>query len=81
MTIVLAFMSFWLGIVGLICIGLILAGLFQFGKILQNGLSPKMFIPFGMFAFGYLLIYLAFKTESKKSKEFLATLLEAQEMN
>lgn len=74
---VLIFISFWLGIVGLVCIGMLLAGLSHFRQLLQNGFSPMFLIPFGMFAFGCLLTYFAFKVESKKSKEFLATLLES----
>jgi hypothetical protein len=74
---VLVFISLWLGIVGLVCIGIILAGIFQFRQVLQNGFSPMLFIPFGMFVFGCLLAYFAFKGESKNSKEFLAKLLES----
>jgi hypothetical protein len=75
--VVLIFISFWLGVVGLVCIGMILAGLLQFKQILHNGFSPMLFIPFGMFAFGCLLTHFAFKGESKNSKEFLARLLES----
>jgi len=75
--IVLIFISFWLGIVGLVCIGMLFAGLLQIKQILQNGFSPILFIPFGMFAFGCLLTHFAFKGESKNSKEFLARLLES----
>jgi hypothetical protein len=74
---VLIFISFWLGIVGLVCLGTLLVGLLQFRQILQNGFSPMLLIPFGMFAFGCLLTHFAFKGESKNSKEFLATLLES----
>jgi hypothetical protein len=80
-TFVLIFISLWLGIVGLVCIGILLTGLLQFKQILNNGFSPMLLIPFGMFIFGCLLISLAFKAESKKSKEFLATLLDGQETN
>ena len=75
--IVLIFISFWLGIVGLACIAILLTGLLQFKEILQNGFSSATLIPFGMFAFGCLLTHFAFKTESKKSKKFLAKLLES----
>ena len=80
-TFVLIFISLWLGIVGLICFGIILVGLIQFKQVLQNGFSPMILIPFGFFLFGFLLINLAFKAESKKSKEFLDRLFEAQEPN
>jgi hypothetical protein len=78
-TFVLIFMSFWLGIVGLVCLGTLLIGLLNISKILRTGFSPMLLIPFGMFIFGILLTNLAFKAESKKSKEFLATLLSGQE--
>jgi hypothetical protein len=74
--IVSIFISFWLGIVGLICAAILLTGLIQFKDILQNGFPFGIIIPFGMFAFGCLLTHFAFKTESKKSKEFLAKLLQ-----
>ena len=77
-TFVLVFMSLWLGIVGLVCIGIIFIGLLSFEALLQNGFSLLLLIPFAMFIFGALLITLAFRAESKKSKEFLATLFEGQ---
>jgi len=76
---VLVFMTFWLGIVGVVCISTLLAGLLQFREVLQNGFSPMFLIPFGMFAFGWLLSYFGFKRESNKSKEFLARLLESDD--
>lgn len=78
---VLIFMSFWLGIVGLVCLVTLLFGLLSFSQILQKGFSPMLLIPFVMFILGSLLTNLAFKAESKKSKEFLATLLIGQESN
>jgi hypothetical protein len=75
-TFTLIFISFWLGVVGLACIGTLFMGLLQFGQILRNGFSPIFLLPFGMFVFGYLLVYVGFKVESKKSKIFLANLLE-----
>ena len=78
-TFVLIFISLWLGIVGLVCLGIILAGFFQIQEILQNGFSPMILIPFGMFLFGCLLTTLPFKVESKKSKEFLERLLDGQQ--
>jgi hypothetical protein len=74
---VLVFISLWLGIIGLVCIGILLAGIFQFKQVIQNGFSPMLFIPFGMFAFSRWLTHFAFKGESKYSKEFLARLLES----
>jgi hypothetical protein len=74
---VLIFISLWLGIVGLVCIGSLLAGFIQIRQVLQNGFLPMLLIPFGMFVFGSLLTYFAFKGESKKSQEFLDKLLES----
>jgi hypothetical protein len=74
---VLAFITFWLGTVGLVCIGIIIAGLFKFKQILQTGFSPMILIPFGMFAFVYLMTILTFKYESKISTQFLLNLLES----
>ncbi len=78
-TFALIFISFWLGVVGLICVGMLLSGLLQIRQLVKTGFSPMLLIPFGMFIFGYLLMTLAFKAESGKSKKFLVTLLEAQE--
>jgi hypothetical protein len=77
-TFVLIFISVWLGIVGLVCLGIILVGLIQFKQILQNGFSPMILIPFTMFLFGCLLTTLAFKAESRKSKEFLERLFDTK---
>jgi hypothetical protein len=77
---VIIFMSFWLGVLGLVCIGMFLTGLLQFKEILRSGFSPMNLIPFGMFGFGWALIYFGFKAESKKSKAFLATLLNGREI-
>ena len=77
-TFVLIFISLWLGIVGVVCLGIILVGLIKFKQVIQNGFSPMLLIPFGMFLFGWLLITFSFKAESKKSKEFLERLFEGQ---
>jgi len=45
----------------------------------QDPSSPGIFIPLQMVVFGYLLMLLAFKFESRKSKKELNDLLEAQE--
>ncbi len=81
MTFVLIFMSLWLGVVALVCIGILIAGFLKFSELLKNGFSPMVLIPFGMLAFGGLLTNLAFKAESKKSKQFLTALLDGQETN
>ena len=74
----LMFGSLWMAIVGLFCAGLLLAGFLNFKQIVEHGFSPAFLIPFGMFIFGYLLISISFKKESKKSQQFLATLLDAE---
>jgi hypothetical protein len=76
---VLIFISFWLSVVGSVCIGIIIAGLSQFKQILQNGFSLAVLIPFGMFAFGCVLTILPFKYESKTSIDFLSKLLDSIE--
>jgi len=73
---VAVFISFWLGVVGLVCLGIIIAGLSRLKQISQNGFSPMVLLPFVMFAFGVLLVLLPFKYESKKSIQFLSTLLD-----
>ena len=76
---VLIFICFWLGVVGLVCLEIIVSALSQIRQILQHGFSPIALLPFGMFLFGCLLTIFAFKTESKKSKKFLEQLLSGQE--
>ncbi|MBZ5857738.1 hypothetical protein [Flavihumibacter profundi] len=76
--VIIVFMSLWLGLVGLICLFILIGGLLQAKQITQNGFSFGLLIPFIMFLFGWLLILFGFKSESKKSKEFLSTLLEGQ---
>ncbi len=75
---VLVFMAIWLGMTGLVCIGIIVAGIAQSRQILDNGFSPAVIIPFVMFAFGSGLTLFAFKSESIESKGFLADLLKAE---
>jgi hypothetical protein len=75
---VIVFMGFWLGIAGLVCCSLILYALFHINQLVQKGFSPNIIIPFALFTAGYLMITVGFKHESKKSKSFLATLLEEQ---
>lgn len=77
--IILAFMTLWLGSVGLICLFLILGAIFQLRDILQNGFSPMAFIPFGVFIFSSFLIIIEFKKQSENAKEFLMLTLNAQE--
>jgi hypothetical protein len=76
---VLVFMAVWLGAVGLVCLAMIVAGITQLMQGVANGFSPFLLIPFLMFAFGYGLITIAYKSESQKSKAFFKKLLEAEE--
>ena len=75
---VLFFMGFWIGSLGLVCVGILLYGSFHLKQLSANGFSPVSLIPFFMFTAGYLMLTLSFKYESKKSKSFLAALLEEQ---
>lgn len=72
------FVGFWLGIVGLVCLISLLFGLLSINNILKHGFSPFALIPFGMFIFGFCLVYFGFKYESKISKTFLIDLLKGQ---
>ena len=78
-TIVLVFVSFLLGISGLVSISMLLFALPQISQIMKTGFSPLFLIPFIMFIVVCFLTYIGFKPESKKSKEFLATLFNGQE--
>ncbi|MGG9962335.1 hypothetical protein [Ferruginibacter sp. SUN106] len=80
-TMVLVFISAWLGIAGITCLIMLFTVVVQSREIMQHGISPVMLGPFAMFCFGYLLTYFAFKLESKKSKEFLQNLFVAEEVN
>ncbi|HLP14497.1 MAG TPA: hypothetical protein VK177_21380 [Flavobacteriales bacterium] len=73
------FMFIWLGGVGLACIFITPFILSGDSASRKQGFDPMALIPFAMFVFGYLLTYLAFKFESRKSKAFLKDLLNAQE--
>jgi hypothetical protein len=74
---VLALMAIVLGTTGSACLTIIIMVIINFNKILQQGISPMILIPFGMFILGYGMIIIGFKMESKKAKEFLIDLLEA----
>lgn len=74
---IIVFMAFWLGLTGLVCIGILLSGILQFRQIIQSGFTPAVIIPFIMFAFGSGLFLYGFKSESTESKQFLADLLMA----
>lgn len=75
---VLIFISIWMSLVVIACISILTIAIIQFNEFSINEFSPAVLIPFGMFLFGILLTYFAFKKESKISKEFLEKLLEAE---
>lgn len=76
---VLIFIIFWLGFVGLFSIGILVNALPHLKQIGQGGFPSRALIPFGAFIFGCLLTSIAFKVESRKSRKFLVTLLEGEE--
>ncbi|RYY70846.1 MAG: hypothetical protein EOO13_05180 [Chitinophagaceae bacterium] len=47
-SIVLAFIILWLGMVGLVCLGILVIGIIGFRTWLQDGISPMTLIPFGI---------------------------------
>jgi len=75
---ILVFIYSWIGVVGLVCLGILVAGLIQFRQVMQDGFSPLLLIPFGLFLLGCILIILPFRKESKRSKRFFAQLLDVQ---
>ncbi|HMG81481.1 MAG TPA: hypothetical protein VK559_00465 [Ferruginibacter sp.] len=75
----LIFIAFWLGIVGMVCIAILIIGIIKISSIHLSEISPLLLIPFGMFIFGCALSIIPFKIESKKSKEFLQLLFQAEE--
>ena len=75
-TLVVIFITVWLDIVGLACLGIIFVGIIQFKQDLPNRFSPMSLIPFGMLLFGYLLTTLTFKAESKKARKLPDRLFE-----
>ncbi len=77
-TLVKVFAILWLGVVGVICLGTILAYIFLSNTQSKIQFSPAILVPFGMFIFGSLLFTIPFKIESKKAKEFLDKLFEAK---
>lgn len=70
--VVIIFLCFWCGGVGLACI----AVLTQFFG--QSDFNPATLIPFGMLLFVYVLTMAAFKYESNKSKKDLQRIFEAE---
>ena len=77
-TIVKLFAIVWLGLVGLVCVGILLSHFFVADNLAKIQFVPITLIPFGMFIFGCLLFTIPFKIESYKAKHFLSKLFEAQ---
>ena len=75
---VAAFITVWLGIAIIICLAIIFTAISNKSKLLQNGFSATLLIPFAMLIFGWLIIYLAFKFESKKAIELFKKIGEAK---
>lgn len=75
---VFIFILIWFSAVGLVCLVILFAALVQFKKIIHEGFSPAFLIPFVMFIIFYLMLFFAFKLESKKSIQFFEALLDAE---
>lgn len=73
------FMAIWLGLVGIVCIVIFAVMLITIKKLFKEGFSPPVLIPYGMFVGGYGLVMIGFKMESRLSKNFLISLLNAKE--
>ena len=76
---VLVFIVMWFSIISMICLSILLSGLLRFSQILQPGFDYALLIPFGMLLFFCGITVIPFRIESKKSKQFLAELLNGQE--
>jgi hypothetical protein len=76
---VIAFMIFWLGGVGLFFLAIL--GSFILSLAQTGAADPSLLLfPGGMFAFGYALFLGGFKFESIKSKNYFQELFEANEV-
>lgn len=73
---VLIFSVFWMVMVIFACVVVSSLLISDPNTMLSN---PALFIPFGMFIFGCLLFTLPYKYEAKKSRKFLAALLDGEE--
>lgn len=73
---VLIFMTFWLTMTGLVCLGILFFAIVNLKRASPQNFEPILIMPFAMFAFGYALIMFCYKRESKTSKKFLINLFE-----
>jgi len=72
------FMILWMGISGLLCLGVLL----KFDELKESFRNMPFlvnWVPFIFFIFGYIIMLFTFKRESYKTKKFLKQLLEAKE--
>lgn len=72
------FMIIWLSLTGLAALGVIIVALNLLVRGRIHVMNPMTLIPIGMFLFGYMLMLLPFKIESRKSKKDLNALFEAE---
>ena len=77
----LIFMSVWLGFIGTICLTMVIAAVMHISEVFKEGISGATLIPFILLIFGLLIQKYSFRSESKETKEFLATLLKAEKIN
>ena len=73
---VVIFMTFWLTMTGLVCLGILFFAIVSLKKASPQNFEPILIMPFAMFAFGYALIMFCYKRESNNSKKFLINLFE-----
>ena len=73
------FIGIWMGITGLICVGIILLTTFKSKQAVSNIFPWDTKFPFVFFVMGYVVLMIGFKFESYKTKRFLKQLLEAEE--
>lgn len=73
------FMAIWFGLLGVVCIVILAVMLATIKELFKEGFSPPVLIPFVMFAGGYGLAMIGFKSESRLSKNYLIALLNAKE--
>lgn len=75
---VLIFMGLWMGIVALVCIGMLSYGVTHL-HLLKSGLTVMPFlVPFFMWIGGAVMVPVAFRLESGKAKKLLLELLEGE---
>lgn len=76
--IVRIFMIIWLSLTGIPALLILLTTFIALMRLNFQAINPFLFMPLGMFAFGYCLMFFAFKYEARKSKKDLNILWEAE---